>query len=107
MLSRWRRSSSIAWVLDLLFLPPESFLSPSGSVDLERRRKPREEDLRCSLDWEVLVLAFSVMGGSSCPRPGVEVLDDAVAMAGSTCRSCSFQTRGSGGLYSVVDNEMD
>lgn len=56
MVSLWRRSSSIAWVLDLLVLLPESFRSPSGSVDLERRRKPREDDLRWSLELEVLLL---------------------------------------------------
>lgn len=103
MASLWRRSSSIAWVLDLLVLLPESFRSPNGSVDLERRRKPREDDLRWSLELEVLLLWFSVMGGSSWPRPGVEDLGDAVAMTSCLCRSCSFPTRGSGGY--LVNNE--
>lgn len=103
MASLWRRSSSIAWVLDLLVLLPESFRSPNGSVDLERRRKPREDDLRWSLELEVLLLWFSVMGGSSWPRPGVEDLGDAVAMTSCLCRSCSFPTRGSGRY--LVNNE--
>ena len=52
----------------------------SGSLDLERRRKLRDELLLlvCSLE---LALLYSVMGGSpSEPRPGVEVRDDALAI---------------------------
>ena len=78
--SRWRRSSSNAWALDNLLDLPDSFLSLSGSLDLERRRKLRDELLLlvCSLE---LALLYSVIGGRpSEPRPGVEVRDDAVAI---------------------------
>ena len=78
--SRWRRSSSNACALDIFLALPDSFLSLTGSVDLERRRKLSDElfVLVCSLE---LALLYSVMGGSpSEPRPGVEVRDDALAI---------------------------
>jgi hypothetical protein len=41
----------MAWVLDIFLRLPDGLRSPSGSVDLERRRKPSEVRRAASEAW--------------------------------------------------------
>lgn len=78
--SRWRRSSSsLACSLDIfLLLDPDALRSVRGSVDLERRRNPR--DFRFEETVPLLVVVEVGAGASEGERPGVRGLEVEVAI---------------------------
>jgi hypothetical protein len=99
--SRCRRSSSslICSFIFLLAFPPDALRSASGSVDLERRKNPKDALREVASELFVLMrFPFSVMDGRASgggDLPGVCGLEAVEAMANGLGVAPSYLGSGS------------